>query len=115
MPSHNCIEYNIWTRNSVRRIGITRDSQLEELRLTDETDDFDLVYDPESTATGLELLIYRSYPSELNSFKGNRRGKFTRRTDTWLNNTEELSLNNPRTRTESVWDPDIDDDGLTDG
>jgi hypothetical protein len=115
MPSHNCIEYNIWTRNSVRRIGITRDSQLEELRLTDETDDFDLVYDRESTATGLELLIYRSYPSELNSFKGNRRGKFTRRTDTWLNNTEELSLNNPRTRTESVWDPDIDDDGLTDG
>jgi hypothetical protein len=104
-----------WTRSSVRRIGITSDSQLEELQLTDETDDFDLVYDRESTATGLELLIYRSYPSELNSFKGNRRGNFTRRTDTWLNNTEELSLNNPRTRTESVWDPDIDDDGLTDG
>jgi hypothetical protein len=111
----DAMQYDPWTRSSVRRIGITSDSQLEELRLTDETDDFDLVYDPESTATGLELLIYRSYPSELNSFKGNRRGNFTRRTDTWLNNTDELSLNNPRTRTESVWDPDIDDDGLTDG
>jgi len=112
----DAINFTLRTSRSVHAIGIADDYQsLQEVTLTDETDDFDLVYDPESTATGLELLIYRSYPSELNSFKGNRRGNFNRRTDTWLNNTDELSLNNRRTRTESVWDPDIDDDGLTDG
>ena len=102
------------TSTSVRAIGIAEDYRsLQELDLTDTTDDFDLIYDRESSETGLDLLIYRSYPSEL-SADGNRRGNYTRRTDTWLNNTEEYGFPNSSFQTEPVWDPDIDDDGLTD-
>jgi hypothetical protein len=104
------------TAQSVRKIGIADDYQsLQELHLTDKTDDFDLVYDRESSETGLELLVYRSYPSKLDP-RGDRRGEYTRRTDTWLNNSEEpLSLPATEGGAEPEWDPDIDDDGLTEG
>jgi hypothetical protein len=104
------------TARSVRKIGIADDYQsLQELHLTDKTDDFDLVYDRESSETGLELLVYRSYPSKLDP-RGDRRGEYTRRTDTWLNNSEEpLSLPATEGGAEPEWDPDIDDDGLTEG
>lgn len=100
---------------SIQSIGIADDFEsLNELHLTDKTDDFDLVYNQDSSETGQELLTYRSYPSSLNA-KGDRRGEYTQRTDTWLNNTEELTVPPREFRTERVWDPDIDNDGLTDG
>lgn len=64
--------------------------------LTDATDDFDLVY----LNTSQEALVARI------TFRALDR---TARTDTWLSNERELALNT------DPWDPDTDNDGLTDG
>jgi hypothetical protein len=100
---------------SVRGVGIAEDTRaLKELQLNDSSDDFDFVYDRSSTETGLSLITYRSYPGEL-EHRGTKFGGWTNRTDTWLTNSEELTRSGRTHQTESIWDPDIDNDGLTDG
>jgi hypothetical protein len=67
------------------------------MELTDRTDDFDFVTAEQSTRSG----IYENV--SFTALDG------TTRTDTWVANAEESEAGT------DLWDPDTDDDGLTDG
>ncbi|RBI61817.1 hypothetical protein DMJ13_14125 [halophilic archaeon] len=77
----------------LRRLGLLEGrsvSDLDGLQLNDSTDDFDFVRADDGS------FVFRAIDDE-------------RRTDTWLSNGEEAD------RDLGAWDPDTDDDGLTDG
>lgn len=79
-----------------RQLHIISDGEsLDDVRLTDATDDFDFVFN-ESGSTPRDKAIFTALDG-------------TQRTDQWLNNREELNHDT------DPWDPDTDDDGLTDG
>jgi hypothetical protein len=84
---------------SLRAIGVLGPDQsaasLETLELTDFTDDSDFVTPEDNVKTGLHAYTFTA----LNG---------TERTDTWYPNYAELGPT-------EIWDPDSDDDGLTDG
>jgi hypothetical protein len=91
------------TELSLRVVGVSSDVRSGSVDLTDGSDDFDFV-----TADDDSLLF--------TALDG------TERTDTWLNNSAELGYEpDPREREShdrdrlDPWDPDTDNDGLTDG
>ncbi|MFC7193980.1 hypothetical protein ACFQL4_03850 [Halosimplex aquaticum] len=69
--------------------------------LTDRTDDFDFVWS-DSGGNFVDRLDFTALDG-------------TTRTDTWLSNEEELRWQVFNSGELGVWDPDSDDDGLTDG
>lgn len=85
------------TATSVLGLGkIAPSTTLEELELTDATDDFAFVTNQNGGLVYLGL-------------------DYTYRTDTWLSNEEVLAYRQTHSRNLRPWDPDSDDDGLTDG
>ena len=88
-------------QNSLQALGLLgpgeSPAELEEMELTDRTDDFDFVTAEQSTRSG----IYENV--SFTALDG------TTRTDTWVANAEEAEAGT------DPWDPDTDDDGLTDG
>ncbi|WP_433624840.1 hypothetical protein [Halomicrococcus sp. NG-SE-24] len=79
--------------DDIRRLGLLEGrsvSDFDELQLNDSTDDFDFVRADDGS------FVFRAIDDE-------------RRTDTWLSNGEEVDCDL------GAWDPDTDDDGLTDG
>jgi len=93
------LRYNLEVIGLISETHPTADSlgELEEYRLTDRTDDFDFVVADD----------YESMPEDQRRF-GFTALDGTQRTDVWLSNGDERGLIDP-------WDPDSDDDGLTDG
>ena len=86
----------------VMRIGaVAQGTTPDEVDLTDATDDFDFVTN-DSTSSGWARLRFTALDG-------------TERTDTWLSNEQEVAWSSSHGRNLSVWDPDTDDDGLTDG
>jgi len=75
--------------------AVERNGDGWEVDLTDRTDDFDFVYDDQASGPVDRF--------DFTALDG------TERTDTWLDTTGEL------TEGTDPWDPDTDDDGLTDG
>lgn len=75
---------------------------LEDYRFTDRTDDFDFVWADNAESADYEVDPLGGF--DFRALDG------TRRTDTWLSNDYEVS--DPDL---DPWDPDTDDDGLTDG
>jgi hypothetical protein len=84
---------------SLRAIGVLGKDQsaesLETLELTDFTDDSDFVTPEDNAKTGIHAYTFTALDG-------------TERTDTWYPNYAELGPT-------GIWDPDSDDDGLTDG
>ena len=80
----------------LRLSGIDSSSTLGELELTDATDDFAFVTNEKGGLVSLGL-------------------DYTYRTDTWLSNEEVLDYRQSHSADLKPWDPDSDDDGLTDG
>jgi len=76
-------------------VGIDQQTGEWEVDLTDRTDDFDFVFDDQASEPVDRFLF--------TLLSGNTG------TDTWLNTSEELAEET------APWDPDTDDDGLTDG
>jgi hypothetical protein len=86
--------------SSLRAIGVLRGglsaASLETLELTDVTDDSDFVAPEDATKEGINSYTFTALDG-------------TERTDTWYPNYVELDGST------KVWNPDTDDDGLTDG
>ncbi|QLH81747.1 hypothetical protein [Halosimplex pelagicum] len=80
---------------------VERRGRVDDLVLTDRTDDFDFVR-PDGGKTVVDRLDFTALDG-------------TTRTDTWLSNEEELRWSVFNAGELGVWDPDTDDDGLTDG
>lgn len=79
---------------TIRALGVLRNHDIDDLKdveLTDATDDFDFVHADDGSVAFLAL-------------------DNQTRTDTWLSNRREVALGGI-----DPWDPDTDDDGLTDG
>ncbi|PSP47031.1 hypothetical protein BRC69_01820, partial [Halobacteriales archaeon QH_6_66_25] len=93
-------------RITARAIGIISENQdvsdLRRDRLTDARDSFDFVY-PGDGSDVIDDLTFKSldYVPEYNEVE---------RSDIWLSTLEELGVHDT-----DPWDPDTDDDGLTDG
>jgi len=93
-------------RSTAREIGIISENQdistLRRDRLTDARDSFDFVY-PGDGSDVIDDLTFKSldYVPEYNEVE---------RSDIWLSTLEELGVHDT-----DPWDPDTDDDGLTDG
>jgi len=116
---------------AAREIGIlSNGEQLNDLSLTDRTDDFDFVLDDNTDGSVGDKLDFRTFASPV--------GPAIQQTDTWFSNQAEVAhyeadsdqeaqqwlqraeaqhLPAPAQEPETayVWDPDTDDDGLTDG
>jgi len=80
---------------------VERRGRVDDLVLTDRTDDFDFVR-PDGGENVVDRLDFTALDG-------------TTRTDTWLSNKEELRWSVFNSGELGVWDPDTDDDGLTDG
>jgi hypothetical protein len=80
---------------------VERRGRVDDLVLTDRTDDFDFVR-PDGGENVVDRLDFTALDG-------------TTRTDTWLSNEEELDREVFNSGELGVWDPDTDDDGLTDG
>ncbi|MFC7139757.1 hypothetical protein ACFQMA_07880 [Halosimplex aquaticum] len=80
---------------------VERRGRVDDLVLTDRTDDFDFVWS-DSGGNFVDRLDFTALDG-------------TTRTDTWLSNEEELRWQVFNSGELGVWDPDSDDDGLTDG
>jgi hypothetical protein len=88
---------------TAREVGVYRSPgcSADRCSLTDATDDFDVVTQPDES--GYNTFVFTALDG-------------TERTDTWMHNTEELQeFGGTANGVKTVWDPDIDDDGLTDG
>jgi hypothetical protein len=87
-------------------------------RLNDASDDFDFVYHSSQSERGLERFVFysqdRRLDDDLEGALSNTRVPWVKRSDTWYSNTEENKPSNPGLST-NPWDPDTDNDGLTDG
>lgn len=106
---------------SLRSVGIIGDDEsaekLEEVRLDDGTDDSEFVYLQSKTDDQEEILDRFTFKSPTAEYKlsGDLQQfhKWIGRTDTWLSNEAEVAAMSSESA--DVWDPDTDDDGLTDG
>ena len=105
--------YQMWdTANAVDKAGVTTSARalgvigpsesaatLENIQLDDGSDDFDFIIN-DTSDSGFEAFTFRPLDWPTNG---------DHRTDTWLSNEAEGFIN------ADPWDPDTDDDGLTDG
>ncbi len=98
--------------STAREIGMVQ-QDADPIRLSDGTDDFDFVWDEQSNGP-VDRVDFRAFDLD---------GQW-RRTDRWFSNHAEVEARNDPPEYEytpssnyslNPWDPDTDDDGLTDG
>lgn len=102
-----------------RVVGILDESDSRrDVTLTDATDDFDFVWDDTAGDNPMDRLAFRMVDGDP------PKGFHLQRSDRWFSNLQEVSHDEfqgqvrPREEPEVLpdpWDPDKDDDGLTDG
>jgi hypothetical protein len=98
---HERLVRDLWVRHRTAgsRIGVFPPSvdSFDDIELSDATDDFDFVFDDTAERTStIDIFDFQALDG-------------TNRTDTFLSNRREVAIGT------DPWDPDTDDDGLTDG